>query len=128
MEITLGNNEPMLLTRGAASKNLLDCEDKLDIVTLSEPVSITAELGKYYSISTAVGTLAITLPTVTGATKVEGIVFCFTTGSSPAITFSAGEGVTISYYADYVIEAQKSYEINAIWNGTKWILAYGVLG
>lgn len=121
----------LLAAIAAASGSSVDVsgkEDSLVIASLSG-TSLTAETGKYYRASAAVGTLAITLPTMqTNVTKPVGLMLSFTTGASPAVTFSSASSQTISYFADYQIEANKSYELNCMWNGEKWIIAYGTIG
>jgi hypothetical protein len=70
-----------------------------------------------------VGTLAVTLPSVGDATKVSAVVFGFTTGSSPAVTFTPPNGVPIFFSDGLSIEASSTYEVNALFNGTAWCLA-----
>lgn len=103
-------------------------EDALTVVTQGSTATLTAALGKYYRFTTNVGTLAITLPAVSDATKVQGVMFSFTTGSSPAVTISSADSKTIKYFSDYAIEASKRYELNCIFNGTEWVIAYGTVG
>lgn len=105
-------------------------EKKTDIVapvnTTDATLPITTlscEVGKYYRIDVAVDTLAITLPAVTDTTHISNIVFMLTTGSTPAVTFTAPSGVNVYYQNGYAIEAGKTYEINCLWNGSTWIVA-----
>ena len=94
-------------------------EDKVDIVSASG-ATLTAEVGKYYTLSN-VGTLAITLPTIAaGTTKVQTVTFYIAAGSTPGVTFTSTH--TIIYPKDYVIEANGLYEIGAAWNGIGWII------
>ena len=94
---------------------------EVDVATFSG-AALTAELNKYYDASTAVGTLAVTLPAV-GGSKTKSIMMHLTTTSSPNITFTSADNKTISYYSSYAIEASKEYEISIVFNGTKWIIA-----
>jgi len=104
-------------------------EDKMAIVAVSSgTTALNAELNKYYRFDSNVGTLGITLPSVSGVTELKGIVFSFTTGSTPAVTFTSTGGVSIDYQTDYTINASIQYEINAIYNGSKWIIAYATIG
>lgn len=104
-------------------------ETALVIETKSSGTTLTAEAGKYYRLTYTVGTLAITLPTMqANATKPVGLMLSFMTGSSPAVTFSSAGSQTIKYYSDYKIEASKTYELNCMWNGSMWIIAYGTIG
>ena len=95
-------------------------EDKVDIVSASG-ATLTAEVGKYYTLSN-VGTLAITLPTIAaGTTKVQTVTFYIAAGSSPAVTFTSTHSI---YYSDgFEIAADTTYEVNALWNGAAWIVA-----
>lgn len=95
-------------------------EDKVDIVSASG-ATLTAEVGKYYTLS-SVGTLAITLPTIAaGTTKVQTVTFYIAAGSSPAVTFSSTHSV---YYSDgFEIAANSTYEVSAAYNGIAWVVA-----
>ena len=95
-------------------------EDKVDIVSASG-ATLTAEVGKYYTLSN-VGTLAITLPTIAaGTTKVQTVTFYISAGSSPAVTFTSTHNI---YYADgFEIEPDSTCEVNALYNGAAWIVA-----
>jgi len=104
-------------------------ENALVIETISSGTTLTAAIGKYYKLTYNVGTLAVTLPTMaTNVTKPQGLILSFTTGSSPAVTISSAGSQTIEYFSDYEIKASKSYELNCMWNGSKWIIAYGTIG
>ena len=91
------------------------------VVSSISGTTLTAELGRYY-VGASVGTLAVTLPTVTDATHIASVVLNIATGASPAVTFTAASGVTISYSKDFALEASKEYEVNCLWNGAKWII------
>ena len=94
-------------------------ESKVDIVFASG-ATLSAEVGKYYTLS-SVGTLAITLPTIaSGTTDVKTITFFIEAGSTPGVTFTSSH--TIIYPKDYVIEANGLYEIGAAWNGIGWVI------
>ena len=94
-------------------------EDKVDIVSASG-ATLTAEVGKYYTLSN-VGTLAITLPTIaSGTTKVQTVTFYIAAGSSPGVTWDSTH--TIIFADGFLIEANGLYEISAAWNGIGWIV------
>ena len=95
-------------------------EDKVDIVSASG-TTLTAEIGKYYTLSN-VGTLAITLPTIAaGTTKVQTVTFYVSAGSSPAVTFTSTHSI---YYSDgFEIAADSTYEVSAAYNGIAWVVA-----
>ena len=103
----------------ADASDLASKEDKVDIVSASG-ATLTAEVGKYYTLSN-VGTLAITLPTIAaGTTKVQPVTFYIAAGSTPAVTFTSTH--TVIYPKDYKIEANGLYEIGAAWNGIGWVI------
>lgn len=94
-------------------------EDKVDIVSASG-ATLTAEVGKYYTLSN-VGTLAITLPTIAaGTTKVQTVTFYIAAGSTPGVTWDSTH--TIIFADGFLIEANGLYEISAAWNGIGWIV------
>ena len=95
-------------------------ESKVDIVSASG-TTLTAEVGKYYTLSN-VGTLAITLPTIAaGTTKVQTVTFYIAAGSSPAVTFTSTHSI---YYSDgFEIAADSTYEVSAAYNGIAWVVA-----
>jgi hypothetical protein len=95
-------------------------EDKVDIVSASGS-TLTAEVGKYYTLSN-VGTLAITLPTIAaGTTKVQTVTFYIAAGSSPGVTFTSTHSI---YYSDgFEIAADSTYEVSAAYNGIAWVVA-----
>ena len=95
-------------------------EDKVGIVSASG-TTLTAEVGKYYTLSN-VGTLAITLPTIAaGTTKVQTVTFYIAAGSTPAVTFTSTHSI---YYSDgFEIAADSTYEVSAAYNGIAWVVA-----
>lgn len=95
-------------------------EDKVDIVSASG-ATLSAEVGKYYTLSN-VGTLAITLPTIAaGTTKVQTVTFYIEAGSTPAVTFTSTHSI---YYSDgFEIAADSTYEVSAAYNGIAWVVA-----
>lgn len=80
--------------------------------------TLTAAVNTYY-VGTNIGTLAVTLPTPTG-TNVQSIVFYLETGATPNVTFS--HGTTPVYSDGYQIDANAKCEINALWNGSVWVI------
>jgi hypothetical protein len=104
-----------------------EVETDLDIVPVAVGASsLTAQVGNYYLFGGEVGTLAITLPTLLSQTKVKGCVFSITTGASPAVSITAAAG--ISWFDGWEgFAASTSYEINAIYNGQRWVLSHSVV-
>ena len=95
-------------------------EDRVAVVSISG-TALSAEVGKYY-VGASVETLAVTLPTVADASHLANVVLNIATGASPAVTFTAATGVVISYSKDFALEASKEYEVNCLWQGSKWII------
>lgn len=100
-------------------------EDKVEVVSYADNATINAQVGKYYKGGQSA---TFNLPTITDTTKVCGFVVSITTSWHPNITFVPPTGVEIDYFAGYSIDAYTKYELNLIFNGTKWILAYGIIG
>lgn len=96
------------------------CEKKMDIV-VSSGTELTAEVGKYYRFDSAVGTLAVTLPVPEVVTHLSNVILYLTTGTTPAVTITSDAPVV--YQEDFVIDAGVNYEINCLFNGTKWVIA-----
>ena len=97
-------------------------EDKTSIESVATgSVALSANVSKYYTFVDAIETFAITLPSPTDATKVQTIVFFMTIGTTPAITFSSA--LPIYYHDGFELEAGKTYEVNALFNGSAWIIA-----
>lgn len=97
-----------------------------DSTTVLEPVTeavaaLSPLPGRYYRFDQDVETLAITLPDAMGETTAKTIVFSFTTGDTPAVTFSSESPV--KYFDGYGIEPVTTYEISALWNGAAWVVA-----
>lgn len=97
-------------------------QKKMDIVAASG-TTLNAAVDTYYSFASNVDTLAITFPAVTDTTHISNIVFMLTTGSTPAVTFTAPSGINVIAQDGFSIEASTTYEINAIFNGTSWVVA-----
>lgn len=95
------------------------------------PSTQLVSLGTYYCYTTAVESLVITLPAIVGATDIKGAVFFFQTG-----TLANGSGISITCedttvdilaYDGFEWADDTIYELNFIWNGTAWIMAYGIV-
>lgn len=85
--------------------------------------SLACEVGKYYRIDVPVETLAVTLPAMSNVTTVKTVVLYLTAGTTPAVTISAADGKEVLYQDGFEIEAGKTYEINALYNGAVWVVA-----
>lgn len=85
--------------------------------------SLAASVNHYYRATAAVNTLAVTLPAVSG-NEVQTVMIGLTAGQTPAVTFTAADGKTIRYPEGFAIEAGGEYEINIMFNGMNWSVAY----
>lgn len=94
-------------------------EDKMTIEAVASPgATLTAEIGKYYTMSN-VGTMTITLPAGSG-TKTQTIVFYISTASTTNVDFTSTS--TVYKSKGFTIDADSTYEVNALWNGVAWVI------
>lgn len=116
-------NSSNLVTSGGVYNALINKQDKMPISSASG-TTLSAVANTYHNFTSEVNTLAIILPAVTDVTHITNIVFMLTTGTTPAITFAASDtGVNVIAQDGFSIEASTTYEINAIFNGTMWVVA-----
>ena len=114
------------ITSGGVYDAVSAVSEALTIVSVASGTSsITAEVGNYYKVAGDVSSLTITLPTITGATSVKGCVFMFTTASTTSVSVTSAS--TVYYFDGYSIDASTTYELNCIWNGSQWVVAYSVI-
>jgi hypothetical protein len=103
-------------------------QDKVAVVNVANgTTAILAQVNTYYNVAGTVTNLAITLPVIADATKVQSVVVAFTTDTTPAVTISTSDNTAVSYFDGYSIDASTEYELNIMFNGTKWVVAYGVV-
>ena len=105
------------------SAALSEKEDTLAIDSTAKTSSFSAEIGKYYFVNVPDnGSVTVTLPTSNvSSTNVQNIIFLVTLGSgTSSITFTPIAFVTEGFND---MEASNTYEVNALWNGTNWIMA-----
>ena len=100
-------------------------QDRVSIVDASG-ATLNAEANKYYIFSGIVNTLNVILPSI-DSSFIHSLVLSFTTGSTPAVTISSSDNLPIAYFDGYSIEADTTYELNIMYNGSKWIVAYAVV-
>lgn len=103
-----------------------DKESKMAIVVTGISSTIQAEVGKCYTFSQRVDTLAISLPTPTENTHISNIMMYFKTGATPAVTITSEE--TLLYQDGYEIDANTRYELNCLFNGNEWVVAAMKIG
>lgn len=90
--------------------------------------ALAAQPGRLYRFDQPVGELAITLPEASDdATAPLMLAMQFEASDAPSVTFSAADAKQVDFYAGFAIEASKRYEINAMFNGKAWVLAYATI-
>lgn len=88
---------------------------------------LTAFVGHYYIKSEAAENLNIILPAVSDNTRTKSIMVNLVGGTNPNVQFSSADSKTIAYYDGFSIESGVEYELNIMFNGNKWIVAYGII-
>lgn len=117
--ISAFNNDAGYLTQ---HQDISGKEDLMSIVSVpAGTTTLSAKVGKYYAFADAVETMGVVLPVPIDVTKVQTIVFFMTIGITPAITFSSD--IPIYYHDGFELEAGKTYEVNALFNGSAWVIA-----
>lgn len=90
--------------------------------------TLTPSAGSYTRFLYAQNTVAVELPAIpANTTTALALSIYMETGSSPAVTFTSADNTPIAYFDGFAIDANTEYEINCLFNGAKWILAYGVV-
>ena len=84
--------------------------------------TLTAAMNTIYTYSLSVTTLDVTLPSISDTTIADSIIIFLTTGTSPSITFSSADSTTILYYDEYELKDDTMYEINALYQGSAWVI------
>ena len=102
-------------------------------VTLVEKSSAVATLAPavdtYTRLNAAVGTLEVTLPAINASTNTYAVslMIYLETGAAPAVTFVSADNRPIVYYDGFALDANAKYEVSALFNGSKWVLANGTI-
>lgn len=98
------------------------------IVESFSGAQLTAFVGHYYRKSEAAENLNIILPAVSDNTRTKSIMVNLVGGTNPNVQFSSADSKAIAYYDGFSIESGVEYELNIMFNGNKWIVAYGIIG
>lgn len=61
-------------------------------------------------------------------TVLRAVILNLTTGDTPNITFTSVGNKAIAFYSNYEILTNSTYEINCMYNGTKWIISASMIG
>lgn len=94
--------------------------------TATPDMTISVEPAKYYRIDGDISKLEIKILPLLNTTQIQSMIINFTTGAAPAVSITC-EDKEIKYYAGYNITSWTTYEINLMFNGAYWIVAYGVI-
>ena len=122
------NNDAGYLT---SHQDISGKEDKIEAINYTPVTSnnhIDAEFGKCYvfdNLDRPLGTFNFLLPAITNANISDSIVFVFKTSSTPNLTISSADNTEIRYFNGYMIDPATIYELNFMFNGTNWMVAYG---
>jgi len=127
LNLVAGTNISLSNDDGAVTISSTGGSANMDTASISG-TTLSAQVNTYYTASDVVNTLAVTLPAISDATKTQSIVLHFTAGTTPNITFTSADSKTISFYNGYEITSGLEYELNIVFDGTKWIVAFGVIG
>lgn len=120
-KITITLKQGMSATVLTTHQDISGKENAMPIATATGE-TLTAVVGNYYRLDN-VGTLAITLPTIVEATKLQAITFMIACGLSALVTFAPQGSETILYQEGFALEANTIYEVTALWNGSEWTLS-----
>ena len=98
-------------------------ENALAVDSTAKTSSFSAEVGKYYIVNVPNdGSVTVTLPTSNmSSTNVQSIVFLVTLGSGTASIAFTPIAFKTEGFND--MTAGNTYEVNALWNGTNWVMA-----
>lgn len=118
----LDNNGLISLWNRIKSFAFTNFYTKPEIVTVSGGTTLNASLNKYYLITQDVETFSIIFPQITDDGHTNNIVFFFSTGNNPSITFTTNDGSNIFENNGFLILGNSQYELNATFNGFAWLL------
>lgn len=110
-----------LPTNAQLTQTLAGKENVMPLITATG-TSLSPTAGNYYRLNN-VGTLIITLPTITGSTRLQAITFLLICGASARIKFIPQGTETIMYQEGFMLDAGGTYEVTALWNGSEWTLS-----
>lgn len=117
---SVANGSKIPITSGGVDSALRNYETRL-VFTTSGSTSYTAQINKYCRFTT-LPSLSISLPT-SSLVAGDTCAFNFTTSSSFGnFTITGGTNKTIKKMKDFAIEANKTYEVVALYDGVKWLV------
>lgn len=100
----------------------------MQIVTEGSATTISPIADKYYVLTYDVETLTVNLPNLAAESSIKGFVLFFHVGTYQSITINpAASGQNVYYYDGFEFADDTTYEMNFVWNGSGWIVAYGIV-
>ena len=114
----------------ANAEGIESIEDRMEEVVQTQlittpPATLNAQVGYYYCMGgsgVVVDTMTIQLPAIADKNKTKNVLFFMTMGSAPEVTFVSAGTERILYQKDFALEAERLYEVNALWNGYAWVI------
>lgn len=116
----VGLNQKFLTEKMAGFEEVVQTQ----LIT-TPPATLNAQVGYYYCMGgsgVVVDTMTIQLPAIADKNKTKNVQFFMTMGSAPEVTFVSAGTERILYQKDFALEAERSYEVNALWNGHAWVI------
>ena len=101
----------------------------IDIVVVpTNATTLTASVDNYYRFDYLVSDMTVTLTTPTNNTKLQSVILYLTTDSTvTTFDFVSSDNVPVAFFDGYQIDPDTTYEINCLYNGNSWIVAYGIV-
>ena len=121
----LGDVSESLDTLKEVEDKFEEVEDKIKVISTTS-TTLIAEVSRYYDFSETINTLSVTLPTPSDTTSLSSVLLRFTTGTTPNVTITSASDVY--WYDGYEIEAESTYEVNCLFNGSNWTIAAAKIG
>ena len=119
----VGLNQKFLTEKMAGFEEVVQTQ----LIT-TPPATLNAQVGYYYCMGgsgVVVDTMTIQLPAISDyeESKAKNVSFFMIMGSAPAVTFVSAGTERIRYQKDFALEAERGYEVNALWNSHAWVIA-----
>ena len=124
-----GTSESVGLNQKFLTEKMTGFEEVVQTQLITTPPeTLNAQVGYYYCIGgngVVVDTMTIQLPAIADheESKAKNVSFFMIMGSAPAVTFVSAGAERIRYQKDFALEAERGYEVNALWNSHAWVIA-----
>lgn len=122
-ELAISNSLNDLNTRVSSKQGNIEIE-----VVPNNATQVLAYVDKYYRFDYKVSDLTVLLQTPSNATTLKSVILYFTMDSSiTGINFVSLDNVPVAFFDGYQIDPDTTYEVNCLYNGNSWIVAYGIV-